>query len=259
MNDTELIYAFLASLSAAELNASQLSALAAPFGMTETNLRSSLSRMHARGLIEIRKGGRAAFYRLAERGKRIGANVSLHFRDPDWSGWDGTFWAAAFSLPDSRGRYRLQKKLHAYGFRPLYAGLWIRPLNPAEPIPSVFQEHLDKGDMDMFRCSFERELTAERISALYGLREIGAALKGALRAARQSAASASLHSPDAAFVERMNLGDGLVNAMARDPLLPPALLPAGWPAAELRRAFKKWIETYSKRSMPFVRRALEMR
>jgi phenylacetic acid degradation operon negative regulatory protein len=258
MKDSELIYAFLVSLSVGELSMQQLSALAAPFGMSETNLRSCLSRMNAKGRIEIRKDGRTAHYRLAEKGRRIAANVGRHFTEQDWSGWDGTFWAAAFSAPDPQKRYRLQKKLHAYRFRPLYPGLWIRPFSQAECIPLVFHEQVAESGMDLLRSSFEKQLSPERVSVLYGLREVEAVLNDALKEARESTATAAARSPEAAFVERVQRGDSLVKAMAQDPLLPPALLPDRWPAAELRRAFKEWIGAYSNQSRPFVQGALNI-
>src|SRR4030042_6133712 len=113
MKDTDILYAFFAALSVDELSMRQIMALASPFGITETNIRSALSRMHARNIIDVRKKNRAAFYRMGIRGGRIGSNVSRHFREPDWSGWEGSFWSSAFSLPASRIRRPVQKKLLA--------------------------------------------------------------------------------------------------------------------------------------------------
>jgi len=256
MKAADILYAFFVTLRVDELSMLQLMALASPFGITETNVRSALSRMHSRNLIEVRKEGRAAFYRVGARGQRLGSNVGRHFHDPDWSSWDGSYWAAAFSLSDSRARYRLQKKLLAYRFRALYPGLWIRPFHPAENVPGVFSDALQAGGFDLFNGSFVGEISRERIAELYDLPATAAALQQALRAARRSSKAVSALSPEAAFTEWLTTGDALVKALFHDPLLPPALLPDTWPASELRQIFGRWNTLYSERSAPFVRQAL---
>lgn len=256
MKDADLLFAFFVSLPVTELTASRLMALAEPFGISETSLRSTLSRMHARNLIEIRKEGRTAFYRLGARGRRIGSNVGRRFSDLDWSSWDGSYWGAAFSQPDSAGRYRRQKKLRAYQFRALYPGLWIRPYHPAENIAAAFEEMLQAGGFDLFRCSFAREISIEKINQLYDLPPTATALYQALTLAGQSITKAPTLTPELAFVEWISRGDSLVKALAEDPQLPAALLPAGWPAPELRKAFITWNRTYFLKSQPFVEQAL---
>jgi DNA-binding transcriptional regulator PaaX len=125
--------------------------------------------MNARSTLETRKEGRKALYSLRARGRKIGSNVSLHFRGLDWSSWDGSYWTAAFSLPDAKERYRLQKKLGAYRFRALYPGLWIRPIHPEERVEEVFSEALGSGRIDMMRGAFARPLSKERIGKVFDL------------------------------------------------------------------------------------------
>jgi phenylacetic acid degradation operon negative regulatory protein len=256
MKDADIIYAFFVSLQVDELSMNQLMLLASPFSITETNVRSALSRMHSRNVIEVRKEGRTAFYRIGARGKRIGSNVGRHFREPDWSGWNGSYWAAAFSLSDSRARYRLQKKLLAYRFRALYPGLWIRPFHPDENVPDVFKDLIQAGGFDLFNGTFVGEISRERIAELYDLEATAATLQQTLTAAQRSSKAISTLSPEAAFVEWLITGDALVKALVQDPLLPPALLPDTWPASELRRILGRWNALYSERSAPFVHQAL---
>ncbi len=256
MKDADILYAFFVSLPVDELSMPQLKALASPFGITETNVRSTLSRLHSRNVIEIRKEGRTAYYRLGARGKRIGSNVGRHFREPDWSGWDRSYWAAAFSSPDSRARYQVQKKLLAYRFRALYPGLWIRPFHPDEAIPEVFKDALQAGGFDLFHGACAREIPRERIAELYELKATVRTLHQALAAARRSSKAAATLSPAAAFTEWLITGDTLVQALAQDPLLPPILLPALWPASELRQVFRRWNTLYAEGSAPFVHQAL---
>lgn len=257
MKDADIIYAFFVSLRVDELCMNQLMTLAAPFSITETNARSTLSRMHSQNVIQVRKEGRTAFYRIGARGRRIGSNVSRHFREPDWSGWNGSYWAAAFSLSDSRARYRVQRKLLAYRFRALYPGLWIRPFHPDENVPDVFKDSIQAGGFDLFNGTFVGELSRGRIAELYDLGTTAATLRQALAAVQRSSEAVSTLSPEAAFIEWLTMGDALVKALVQDPLLPPALLPDTWPASELRRIFSRWNALYSERSAPFVHQALD--
>ncbi|MFN2299334.1 MAG: PaaX family transcriptional regulator C-terminal domain-containing protein [Anaerolineales bacterium] len=259
MKDADILYAFFVTLQADELSAREILVLAAPFGITETNVRSALSRMHARDVIAVRKQGRTAFYRRGGRGRRIGANVARHFHEPDWSGWDGTYWAAAFSQPDSKIRHRLQKKLLAYRFRALYPGVWIRPRHPVEKIEETFADFLGRNGFDLLCGDFVKEPSRERIAGLYGLHRTGKDLRTMLRTVRRSGAAVSSLSPKAAFVHWLRTGDSIVKTLMSDPLLPPSLLPPRWPGTELRRAFKRWNALCEKRSAPFVREALHPR
>ncbi|MBN2085811.1 MAG: hypothetical protein JW748_11365 [Anaerolineales bacterium] len=256
MKATDILFAFFAALSVDELSMRQIMALALPFGITETNIRSALSRMHARNIINIRKRNRTAFYRMGSRGGRIGSNVSRHFREPDWSGWKGAFWVSAFSLPDSRARHQVQKKLLAYRFRPLYPGIWIRPLQAEESIPEVFKDLLQWKGFDLFQGTFTGVISRERIMELFEIQKATKSIRKVLQEARRSCRTVSGLSPEAAFVQRLRMGDRIVKTLVQDPLLPPAYLPATYPAPELRRVFKRWNTLYVERSAPFVQQAL---
>jgi len=107
MTEADTVSALLVSLSVDELSMRQLRALVGLFDIGETSLRSTLSRLHARSMIEVRKQGRGAFCRLGGGGIAVGRNVSRHFHEPDWTGWDGRYWEVAFSYSDDRGQYRM--------------------------------------------------------------------------------------------------------------------------------------------------------
>jgi phenylacetic acid degradation operon negative regulatory protein len=257
MTDSELLFALLVSLPVKELTINQLRRLSRPFGITDSNIRSVLSRLHEKDMIAIRKDGRTAHYRLGARGSRIGANISLHFHEPDWSVWDGKYWGAAFTIPDSRTRYRIQKKLASYRFRVFYPGLWIRPRNPGESVMEAFAEFIDSSGFDLFSIRFDPKPSAERISALFELERVLGVIEKALTRTKESLEKAAGYSPSEAFYEQMILGNELVHALAEDPLLPPELLPDHWPAPQFRALFKSWNRVYSELGGPFIRDALK--
>jgi phenylacetic acid degradation operon negative regulatory protein len=256
MKESDIIYAFFVAIPAKELTMKQLTALARPFRISDTSIRTSLSRMHSKNIIHIRKEGRKAFYRIGEKGNQIGNNVSLHFSDPDWSGWDGSYWGAAFSTPDTGTRYRLQRKLSAYRFGILYPGFWIRPLNPAEKIETALAGYIKQNRLDLFRCVFTSKISPDRIASLYNLKETGRKIHQAYKLQELSMAkNEQLSSPDA-FKEYIELGDYLVKILFTDPLLPEELLPPNWPGRELRKLFHDWISAYKNQIEPFIRSCL---
>jgi phenylacetic acid degradation operon negative regulatory protein len=256
MLDSDLLYALFVNVPAKELSFRQILALAQPFEIAQTNIRSALSRMNARSTLETRKMGRNAVYSLCARGMKIGSNVSLHFRGLDWESWDGSYWSAAFSLPDPKDRYRVQKKLGAYRFRALYPGLWIRPFHPEEGIEEAFSEELGSGGLDLMRGVFARSLPKERIGTVFDLEAVGASLESASRTLGASIERASALPAREAFAEWLTTGDGLVKALVLDPLLPPSLLPDSWPASALRERFAEWNGVMYRLSMPFIEGAL---
>ena len=130
MKATDLLYAYFVSLDVTELTVGQIKALSAPFQLTETNLRSTLSRLHDKGMIDVRKKSRCAFYRLSSKGRRFGSNIGFHFNEPDWADWDGLYWGAAFSDSDDRFRYRIRKKAHRLPVQSLYPLSGPAPIEP---------------------------------------------------------------------------------------------------------------------------------
>ena len=252
MKAPDLVFSFFAALHLTELSFRQISAIGDIFNITETNLRSILSRMRGQQILETRKDGRTAYYSLSAGSRGIRSNISMHFHDPDWTGWDGSYWTAAFSVSDSRRRYRIQKKLNAYRFRMLYPGLWLRPQRSEERIETVFQSYMDTGGFDLLSCRPVSSLTVARIAAIYDLERVSRILDEAIETAGRSLESLERIDERQALVEYLDTGEGLVAGLSEDPLLPPQLLPGGWPGYRLRMIFSRWAETYQDRVIPFV-------
>ena len=276
MTDADIVFGVLVSLGADELSMSQLRALCAPFAISDVNLRSVLSRMHGRDAVRIRKEGRRAYYSLGERGRRVGANTSRSFTEPQWADWDGSYWMAAFTFPETRRRYRIQKKLTAYRFRALYGGMWIRPYSTAEGIEEAFTGERagdpaaeragrptsralassSDGTFDLAVVRFPDGIGRERIAGMYDLVKVASSLSAAHGAALSSLEELPRMNPESAYRVRMTLGGELVSALASDPLLPPVLLPDDWPGTRLRVTFREWNKVITERAEPFVSVAL---
>src|SRR3954468_20013528 len=100
-------------------------------GVGEQAVRSTLTRMVNRGLLQRQREGRKMFFGLTPQATR----VLVDGRTRIWKqgavndDWDGSWTLLGFSLPDSwkRQRHDLRSRLTWSGFGALYSGLWIAP------------------------------------------------------------------------------------------------------------------------------------
>jgi phenylacetic acid degradation operon negative regulatory protein len=103
--------------------------LLAELGVEESAVRSAISRLKVRGLLESRRVGGAAGYGLSVRGSEIlTAGDRRIFRQPRASADDG-WLLAVFSVPEHERarRHALRSRLAWLGFGTVSAGVWIAP------------------------------------------------------------------------------------------------------------------------------------
>ena len=100
-------------------------------GVSEEAVRSTLTRMVGRGLLERHRQGRKMYFALTPRA----VSVLQDGHDRIWRrgaanlDWDGQWTLVGFSLPEAwrRERHDLRSRLTWGGFGPLQNGLWIAP------------------------------------------------------------------------------------------------------------------------------------
>jgi phenylacetic acid degradation operon negative regulatory protein len=100
-------------------------------GVGEQAVRSTLTRMVNRGLLQRQRRGRRMYFGLTAQaahilrdgGRRLWQTGAVN------DDWDGTWTLLGFSLPESwqRQRHDLRSRLSWSGFGALYSGLWIAP------------------------------------------------------------------------------------------------------------------------------------
>ncbi|MER5850810.1 PaaX family transcriptional regulator C-terminal domain-containing protein [Streptomyces sp. NPDC002012] len=97
----------------------------------EDAVRSTLTRMVGRGLLERHRRGRRMYFSLTERAAAVLSDGQERiWRDGAVNReWDGTWTLVGFSLPESRRRERhdLRSRLVWAGFGPVQSGLWVAP------------------------------------------------------------------------------------------------------------------------------------
>ncbi len=259
MKNTDLIFGLMASLGKEEYTIADLLYLVRPFQVSETSLRTNLSRMSQRKWVQSRRQGKTVFYRFSPKGQSISVNVAKSFRTQDWTGWNDTWWGVLFSVPElqKEARYRIRVKLASYRFAPLYAGTWIRPFHEAENMETYLQNIASNPHCTMIRFQCMNPITKKDSIRLWKLADIHREFKEALTILSQSRRTLVKLTPERAFVEGMHTSSRIVDILFMDPLLPDCFLPPGWKGRELKQRFKEYNRVVKNQSKPFWMKIFE--
>lgn len=133
------IYGMYARESDGWFSIAALIKLMAELGVEARAVRSAISRLKVRGLLESRRVAGAAGYGLSVGGQKILADGDRRiFRRPAANADDG--WVlAVFSVPEHERarRHALRSRLAWLGFGTVSAGVWIAPARLAEETRDV--------------------------------------------------------------------------------------------------------------------------
>src|SRR3954469_2220921 len=130
-----------------------LIALMAELGLDAQAVRSSVSRLKRRGVIESERRGGAAGYRLTERGEAIlragDARIYGRARSDDGAGW----LLVVFSIPESQRalRHRLRSGLAGLGLGIVAPAVWIAPAHLREEVERLVAD-LGIERVDLFEA-----------------------------------------------------------------------------------------------------------
>lgn len=254
-SNTNLIFGAMAALGREAYAIAQLREIIRPLGITETGLRTALSRLTAKGQLTSRREGRNTLYSFSSKGRRIRGNVSRSFRDLDWQSWDESWWGVIFSIPQDQkeARHPIRKKLKAYRFGMLFPGFWARPYHPSEALDKHLESLIHHPHCRMIRFQSLSEWSPEQIAQVWALDEVNRRFQEALIQIKKSTDQLPSLTPDLAFAQQIHTGASMVTALFQDPMLPPVFLPLDWRGPQLRKKFKVWEKAVVKRSMPFIR------
>lgn len=258
VNDSELIFGLMAAFGCQEYSFEELKGLIEPFNVTETSLRTNLSRMIKNNVLSSRKEGKSAFYSLGKKGGNISSNVSFSFKKLDWSQWDGSWWGILFTVPnmEKAQRHSIRKKLLAYRFTNLYPGFWIRPLHPKEKIEMHLETLINNEYCTLIRFDFFREITNEEISRIWRLDEVMHSFEAVIETVREHLDRAQEYTPEEGLKYKLLVGNKIVNALFADPMLPDEFLPSHWKGDELRTLFRDFDSTMTDIARPYVNKII---
>ncbi len=150
------IYSLYAREAGGWLSIAALIRLMAELGVEESAVRSAISRLKQRGLLEARRVGGAAGYGLSARGSAVLAEGDRRiFRRPRASAADG-WLLAVFSVPENERtrRHALRSRLTWLGFGSVSAGVWIAPGQLAGEAMDVLEADGLSGYVTLFSAGY---------------------------------------------------------------------------------------------------------
>ena len=139
------VYGLYARRTAGWLAVSTLIRLLDDVGVEQPAVRSAISRLKRRGVLESRRVDGVAGYELSEQGRRILAEGDERIFRRTRTGLDDGWLLAVFSVPESerRRRHQLRSRLTWLGFGTVSAGVWVAPAHLAQQTGQVLaREHL---------------------------------------------------------------------------------------------------------------------
>jgi phenylacetic acid degradation operon negative regulatory protein len=216
--------------------------LMAELGIEEPAVRSAISRLKLRGLLESRRVAGAAGYGLSVGGRKILSDGDRRiFRQPRASSNDG-WLLAVFSVPEHERarRHALRSRLAWLGFGTVSAGVWIAPAQLAEETRDV----LAADDLAAYVSLFTAGYLAfgdvrDKIGQWWDLDRLEQLYQAFIDSAAPVLAwwQHADNDPGQAFADYVRVLTAWRRLPFLDPGLPQDLLPADWHGARAAELF----------------------
>ena len=219
------------------------------FRISDTLVRTALSRLVSDGWFERSKQGRNSFYRLTDHGRDAFALATERIYDGPPTRWSGSFELVL--LENGGNRPALRAELAEAGYGALGPDLLVSASPRLPELASVLRLATTSTDARTARRLAERAWALEEIEARY--QRFVASYAQTLEALRGGAKITDLE----ALLVRILLIHDYRRAVLKDPLLPPQLLPTNWAGGEARRlcaaiykallpAAERWIDRHGR-------------
>ncbi len=207
--------------------------LAQPFGLAERLVRTSVARLARDGWLIAHRKGRRSEYRLTATGQQRFAEATRRIYGEMPRSWDGQ-WTLLVLPPGSPRRQDLRHELRWRGFGQVSPGVFAHPSSSIESARADLIGLEGTAQALLFKTSTEDSDADRRLIALgWDLGDLARRYRKFLDTFTPVAEAATACAPagldtTAAFVIRTLLIHEYRKIHLRDPLLPPALLPADW-------------------------------
>ena len=211
------------------------------FGVGESTTRVVLSRMRREGWFTTCREGRQTSYALTRRSVAMLDEGRARIFDRGHDDWDGTWRMVIYAVPEqNRGeRDRARRTLAWHGFGPLAAGTWISPHPRLQTVRRALAD-LSATRVDLLESrSLSREADREMAFRCWDLDGLGRDYIELISGYRQLPAAAELAALPGpqALRRQVELVASYRALPFRDPDLPAALLPEGWPGRQAHALF----------------------
>ncbi|WP_431962668.1 PaaX family transcriptional regulator [Actinacidiphila sp. bgisy160] len=209
------------------------------------SVRSAVSRLKRRGLLEPDRVDGAAGYALSEDARQLLADGDRRiYGHPAGGAGDQEWVLAVFSVPESERhkRHLLRSRLARLGFGTAAPGVWIAPARlHEEALHTLRRLGLDRY-VDLFtgtHLGFEPTATAvRRWWDLDAVAKRHHAFLDAHQPVLRSWGARAATPPQEAFADYLRALDSWRRLPYADPGLPPALLPPDWPGGRAAAVFE---------------------
>lgn len=205
--------------------------LMAGLGVEEPAVRSSISRLKRRGLLDARRVDGVAGYTLTGMALEILADGDARIfgrrRAVESDGW----LLVVFSVPESERdqRHQLRSLLTRLGFGTVAPGVWVAPGHLAEEVAEMLGRRGLAGYVELFR-GVHLDAVDGTVARWWDLDEVNARYAEFLDR-QEPVAGVGDRTPERAFADYVRLLTDWRRLPYADPGLPLALLPADWNGA----------------------------
>jgi phenylacetic acid degradation operon negative regulatory protein len=236
------IYGLYAREAGGWLSVASLIRLMAEMGSDEPAVRSSISRLKQRGVLESRHEDGAAGYALSPRGQAMLAEGDQRIFERPRASLTGGWLLAVFSVPERERsrRHALRSRLVWLGFGTVSAGVWIAPGHLASETAEVLERYQLAGYVDLFRADYLAfGDVAEQVARWWDLDRLQALYQAFLDDAEPVIARWDSHAAAGgeAFADYVRALTAWRRLPFLDPGLPAELLPSGWNGVAAAAAF----------------------
>ena len=204
--------------------------LAAPLGLSERLVRTSVGRLAQDGWLSSNREGRQSEYFLTDHGRNRFAEATARIYREANETWDQN-WTLLL-LPPGDGLRALREELLWLGFGQVRPGVLAHPSRSVSDTREQLAELGSKASVILLSAKSEgMEADRALIDAGWDLAELARSYRRFLDAfapVRESLASRVPPRPETAFVIRTLLIHQYRKIHLRDPLLPHSLLPEDW-------------------------------
>lgn len=242
------------------LSVSSLIRLMGDLGVDEPAVRSSISRLKRRGILEAQRQRGVAGYALSERARGILDEGDRRIFQRQRGSVDEGWVLAVFSVPESerQKRHMLRSRLSWLGYGTVSAGVWIAPSHLVEETRDVLARYGLEHYVDLFRADYlgfddirgeiARWWDLDALQALYD--DFHAEYSPVLRRWRRRKEPESFGAE--AFADYVRALTAWRRLPYLDPGLPPQLLPRSWSGVRAADLFFELKDAVEKAAHAYV-------
>jgi phenylacetic acid degradation operon negative regulatory protein len=237
--------------------------LMADLGVDEPAVRSSISRLKRRGLLDARRDGDVAGYALTDEALEVlaegDARIFGRRRARASDGW----LLVVFSVPESERehRHRLRTELTRLGFGTVAPGVWIAPGHLGDDVREVLRRRGLAGYVELFAQAQvpdeQARVAVARWWDLDALHERYAGFLDRHAPALDRARPDQPADPAQAFADHVRLVTDWRGLPYADPGLPLELLPGDWNGARAADLFAELAGRLAGPAADHARRLLD--